>query len=76
MTVLCFLGEGISQTYTLPSLATASPGCPHHGWQGWSLTHILLMSLSSFLYRMESFRTCRNDGDNQWAEHQHTVPHT
>lgn len=40
-------------------------GVSPHGWQGWSLTHILLMSLSSFLYRIESFRTWRNDGDNQ-----------
>lgn len=65
MAVLCFLGEGTPQAYTPPSLAKAPPGSPHHSWQSWSLTHILLMSLSSFLYRTESFRTWRNDGDNQ-----------
>ena len=51
-----------------PGAAEGPPGCPHRGgWRGRPLTHILLMSLSSFLYLTESFRTWRNDNDNKQA---------
>jgi hypothetical protein len=37
------------------------PQSPLRGVWGPTLTHILLMSLSSFLYLKESFRTCGGD---------------
>lgn len=68
------LGETTIQASTSSSPAGArgaaegSPGCPNHGgWWSQPLTHILLMSLSSFLYLTESFRTWRNDDESVWA---------
>lgn len=68
------LGKTTIQANTTPRPAGESgpaegpPGCPHRSsWQDWPLTHILLMSLSSFLYLMESFRTWRNDDENKQA---------